>query len=338
MALQHLPVLPARLAVGELKESPAPAVNGSAIVEVDGLVKRYRKGKSNAVDGISFTVRKGEFFAFLGPNGAGKTTTISILTTTLIPTSGRVRIAGYDVVTEASAVRARVGIIFQNPSLDMNLTGEENIRFHAVLYRLYPYRPRFSLMPGAYRQQVRDLAALLDIETDVFRPIKTLSGGTRRKLEIIRSLMHRPEVLFLDEPTRGLDTNGRRNLWEYLRGVQRSGTTVFLTTHYLEEAEGADSVCIINKGRIVSFGPPSRIKAELVTEHVLIDADDRDRLRAELIARGVEFAETPLFKIKLDGTTTHQLLKAIDTPLSVVTVHQPSLEDAYVSIIGSSVE
>lgn len=324
--------------MGELKESPAPAVNGSAIVEVEGLVKRYRKGKSNAVDGISFTVHKGEFFAFLGPNGAGKTTTISILTTTLIPTFGQVRIAGYDVVTQASAVRARVGIIFQNPSLDMNLTGEENIRFHAVLYGLWPYRPRFSLMPVGYRSQVRDLAALLDIETDVFRPIKTLSGGTRRKLEIIRSLMHRPDVLFLDEPTRGLDTTGRRNLWEYLRGVQKSGTTVFLTTHYLEEAEGADSVCIISKGRIVSFGPPSRIKAELVTEHVLIDANDRDRLRTELVTRGIAFTETPLFKIPLDGRSTHQLLKAIDTPLSVVTVHQPTLEDAYISIIGSGDE
>jgi ABC-2 type transport system ATP-binding protein len=323
--------------VGELIASRA-AGPASVIVEVEDLVKRYRKAKSNAVDGLSFTVRPGEFFAFLGPNGAGKTTTISILTTTLSPTSGRVRIAGYDVVRESSAVRARVGIIFQNPSLDLNLTGEENVRFHAVLYRLYPYRPRFSLMPEAYRRQVRDLAALLDIETDIFRPIKTLSGGTRRKLEIIRSLMHRPDVLFLDEPTRGLDTNGRRNLWEYLRAVQAEGTTVFLTTHYLEEAEGADSVCIINKGRIVSFGSPSRIKADLVSEHVIIDADDRDRLRSELVARGVAFAETPLFKIKLDGMNTHQLLKAIDTPLRVVTVRQPTLEEAYLSIIGTGDE
>src|SRR5207253_4743625 len=335
VALQHLPVLPARLPVGELRESVASAANDAAIVEVDNLVKRYRKGKANAVDGISFTVRKGEFFAFLGPNGAGKTTTISILTTTLGPSSGRVRIAGYDVVAQASAVRARVGIIFQNPSLDMNLTGEENIRFHAVLYRLYPYRPRFSMMPEAYRRQVRDLAALLSIETDVFRPIKTLSGGTRRKLEIIRSLMHRPDILFLDEPTRGLDTNGRRNLWDYLRSVQAAGTTVFLTTHYLEEAEGADSVCIINRRWIVAFRPPSEIKAKLVSEHVLIDADDRDRLRNELQARGLTFTETPRFKIGLDGGSAHQLLKAIDTPLSLVSVHQPSLEDAYLAIIGT---
>jgi len=217
----------------------------------------------------------------------------------------------------------------------MNLTGEENIRFHAVLYRLYPYRPRFTLMPDAYRRQVGELAALLNIETDVFRPIKTLSGGTRRKLEIIRSLMHRPDILFLDEPTRGLDTNGRRNLWDYLRGVQAAGTTVFLTTHYLEEAEGADSVCIINKGRIVAFGAPAKIKSELVSEHVLIDAEDRDHLRSELQAKGFVFTETPLFKIALDGGRAHRLLKAIDTPLTLVSVHQPTLEDAYLSIIGT---
>ena len=324
--------------MGELTESRSRRPSDEAIVEVIDLVKRYRKGKTNAVDGITFTVRRGEFFAFLGPNGAGKTTTISILTTTLIPTSGQVRIAGYDVLTQASAVRARVGIIFQNPSLDMNLTGEENVRFHAVLYKLYPYRPRFVLMAEAYRRQVRELAALLNIETDIFRPIKTLSGGTRRKLEIIRSLMHRPDVLFLDEPTRGLDTNGRRNLWSYLRTVQAAGTTVFLTTHYLEEAEGADSICIINKGRIVSFGPPSQIKAELVGEHVLIDAEDRDQLRAELVTRSVAFVETPQFKIRLDGRNAHQLLKAIETPLTVVDVHRPSLEDAYLSVIGAGDE
>ena len=163
--------------MGELKDSASRTPNGAAIVAVEDLVKRYRKGKTNAVDGISFAVRPGEFFALLGPNGAGKTTTISILTTTLIPTAGRVRIAGYDVVTQASAVRRKVGIIFQNPSLDMNLTGEENVRFHAVLYGLYPYRPQYRLMPLAYRRQVEELAALLN------------------------SLMHRPDVLFLDEPT-----------------------------------------------------------------------------------------------------------------------------------------
>src|SRR2546429_9097207 len=141
--MQPLPILPGRLPVGELTNSAGSAAKGAAMVEVDNLVKRYRKGKTNAVDGVSFTVRKGEFFAFLGPNGAGKTTTISILTTTLGPSSGSVVIDGRDAVRDPAGVRARVGIIFQQHSLDLNLSGEENVRFHAILYGLYPYRPFF---------------------------------------------------------------------------------------------------------------------------------------------------------------------------------------------------
>src|SRR5512146_2637666 len=188
-----------------------------AVIEVRHLVKRYKQSSKNAVDDISFEVGQGQFFALLGPNGAGKTTTISILTTTLIPTSGQALIAGFDVTTQASQVRQQVGIIFQNPSLDLNLTAEENVRFHAILYGLYPFRPTFSLMPRAYREQVGALAAVLGIEREIFKPIKTFSGGMKRKLEIIRSLIHRPRVLFLDEPTSGLDPASRHSLWEYLR-------------------------------------------------------------------------------------------------------------------------
>src|SRR5690242_20895471 len=174
-----------------------------AVIEVRDLVKRYRKAQVNAVDGVSFDVEPNQFFALLGPNGAGKSTTISILTTTLSPTSGTVRICGHDVARDPASVRRQVGIIFQNPSLDMNLTGEENVRFHAILYHLYPYRPLYRLMPRAYRAQLTDLAEVLGLGRDVFKPVKKLSGGMRRKLEIIRGLMHRPRVLFLDEPTSG---------------------------------------------------------------------------------------------------------------------------------------
>src|SRR6266566_6484376 len=153
----------------------------TAAIEVRDLVKRYRKGKVNAVDGVSFDVEPGEFFALLGPNGAGKTTTISILTTTLSPTSGSVRIAGYDIRREASAVRGQVGIIFQNPSLDMNLTGEENVRFHAILYGLYPYRALYRLMPSTYRRQIGELAEMIGLGTDVFKPVRRLSGGMQRE-------------------------------------------------------------------------------------------------------------------------------------------------------------
>lgn len=305
------------------------------IIQVDNLTKRYKNANTNAVDGISFTVAPGEFFTLLGPNGAGKTTTISILTTTLSPTSGTARIAGHDIVAEASAVRQSVGIIFQKPSLDLNLTAEENVRFHAILYGLYPFCPAYTLMPQTYKQQVQQLAAILGIEKEIFKPIKTFSGGMKRKLEIIRSLIHRPKVLFLDEPTTGLDPLSRRNLWEYLRQVRSQGdTTIFLTTHYLEEAEEADTICIIDQGRIVSYGSPAQVKAELIEEYLLLDAANRDQLRTELAHLGLSFSETPLFKVSLNGHSAHQLLKAINTPLTVLQTHTPTLEDAYLAIVG----
>jgi ABC-2 type transport system ATP-binding protein len=309
------------------------------VIHLDGLTKRYRKADRNAVDGISFDVGAGEFFALLGPNGAGKTTTISILTTTLAPTAGTATIDGLDIVRQASAVRRIVGIIFQRPSLDQNLTAEENVRFHAILYGLYPYAPTFALMPAAYRTQVRDLASLLGIAGDIHKPVRTFSGGMRRKLEIVRSLMHRPKVLFLDEPTAGLDVPSRRTLWDYLRTIRReSGTTVFLTTHYLEEAEEADTICIIDQGRVVSFGTPQRIKSDLVQEYILIDSDDRMRLREELARLEIRSEGDGPFRIHVDARRAHAALKAIDTPLTLVRTHMPSLEDAYLEIVGKSSE
>jgi ABC-2 type transport system ATP-binding protein len=305
------------------------------MIEVNQLTKRYKGATSNAVDGISFTAAPGEFFTLLGPNGAGKTTTISILTTTLLPTSGTALIAGHDVTRSASTVRQNIGIIFQQPSLDANLSAEENIRFHAVLYGLWPFFPTFSTMPRAYQTRVQELAALLGLEGDMRKPVKKFSGGMRRKLEIIRSLLHQPHVLFLDEPTAGLDPLSRRSLWEYLRQVRREiGTTIFLTTHYLDEAEEADTICIINHGRIVSYGPPAQVKAQLAEHYLLIDAENRAQLRAELKRLGIEFTETPLFKIGLRERSTQQIMKAIDTRLTVVKTHIPTLEDAYLEIVG----
>jgi ABC-2 type transport system ATP-binding protein len=304
------------------------------VIRVVDLVKRYRKAERNAVDGISFEVEGGSFFALLGPNGAGKTTTISILTTTLLPTDGRATIAGFDLVSEASSVRQMVGIIFQRPSLDQNLTGEENVRLHAILYGVHSYAPAFRLMDAAYRRRVADLADLLGIGREVFDPVRTYSGGMRRKLEIVRSLIHDPKVLFLDEPTAGLDPPSRRSLWGYLETVRRErATTIFLTTHYLEEAEQADRICVIDDGRIVASGTPATIKAELVDEYVLVDADDRRALLTELARLGLPHTGAGPVRITLDGRRTHEVLRAIETPLSVVQTHTPSLEDAYLEIV-----
>jgi ABC-2 type transport system ATP-binding protein len=305
-------------------------------IEVRDLVKRYRKGTGNAVDGVSFDVEPGQFFALLGPNGAGKTTTIAILTTTLSPTSGSVRICGHDVVREASSVRGQVGIIFQNPSLDMNLSGEENVRIHAILYNLYPYRPLYRLMPGAYRRQLRELADVVGLGADVFKPVKRLSGGMRRKLEIIRGLMHRPRVLFLDEPTSGLDTASRRSLWQYISELRRlHDITICLTTHQLDEAEQADRVCILDHGKVVALGTPRHVKSQLAHDRLYIDADDRAALRRRLVAMNVPFSEDGVFVVELDGRSAHEVVRAIDEPLTVLRTESPTLEDAYLRILAS---
>lgn len=306
----------------------------SPIIQVEHVVMRYKNASSNAVDDVSFTIAPGSFFALLGPNGAGKTTLISVFTTALQPTSGRVLVAGYDVVKASQAIRNTIGILFQKPCLDSNLTAEENIRFQAVLYGLYPFRPTFSTMPRAYQQQVQALAEQLDITEKLSQPVRKLSGGMQRKVEILRCLLHRPRILFLDEPTTGLDPVSRHTLWDSLRKIRaETGTTIFLTTHYLEEAEQADAICIVNKGSIVTLGTPAEIKAQLVREYLLIDAEDRASLQEELLHLDVPFTETGPFKIHMHMDQTHQLLKRITTPLKQIEMHLPSIEDAYLETI-----
>ena len=306
------------------------------IIDVKDLTKRYKKAESNALNGISFTVEEGSFFTLLGENGAGKTTTLSILTTMLLPTSGSVRIAEYDVITQADKVRQNIGIIFQQPSLDLNLTAEENIRFHVVLYGLYPFRLSFRLMPRRYQQQVDELAQILGIAKDIYKPVRTFSGGMRRKLEILRSLMHKPRLLLLDEPTTGLDPVSRRGLWDYLKRVrEESGETLILTTHYLEEAEQADTICILSHGEIIAYGSMDSVKSELVYECLYINAapDRREDLRAEMNEKHIDFnEENQHFRLDISRLKMHGILKRIDTPLTHIQPHTPSLEDAYVAI------
>ncbi len=311
------------------------------IISVDHLTKRYKKATTPAVDDISFDVRPGELFAFLGPNGAGKTTTISILTTTLAKTSGTVTIAGYDLDREATAVRRNIGIIFQNPSIDLHLSGEENIRLHAAIYGLYGYRPFYRAMPAEYRERVEHLAGIVGLADDLGKPLKTFSGGMKRKLEIIRSLIHRPGVLFLDEPTSGLDPVSRRGLWDYLRDVRNAdGTTIFLTTHYLEEAEEAERVCVIDHGRIAVIGTPDEMKRRLLDRAVVLDAADRPALAAELAGMGLRPVEdaSGSLRVAYADTTPQALIAGIRTPLTVLRVHEPSLEEAYVELLRTNEE
>jgi ABC-2 type transport system ATP-binding protein len=312
------------------------------ILDVQNLVKVYRKSSVPAVNDVSFEVAAGELFAFLGPNGAGKTTTISILTTTLAKTSGQVTIAGYDLDRQSRDVRRQIGIIFQNPSLDLHLSGEENVRLHVGIYGMYGYRPFFRAMPAEYRERITELAELVGLGDDLNKPLKTYSGGMKRKLEIIRSLMHRPQVLFLDEPTSGLDPVSRRNVWDYLRRVRNAdGTTIFLTTHYLDEAEEADRVCVIDHGRISVLGSPDELKQRLLERTLLLDASDRPALRRELATLG--FAtdvdeSTGLVRVAYDTPTAQELIQQIRTPLTALRIREPSLEEAYVALLRDEEE
>ena len=310
----------------------------SKVIEVTNLVKQYKGAKEASVKGISFSVEQGEFFAFLGPNGAGKTTTISILTTTLSKTSGEVKIADFDIEKEAQQVRDKIGIIFQQPSLDPQLTAEQNIRFHACLYGMCAYRPTFGLMPAAYRNKVMELAEIVGIQDSLFKPIKKMSGGMQRKLEIIRSLIHTPNVLFLDEPTQGLDAVSRRSLWDYINNVRNQyGTTVFLTTHYIDEAENVDTVCLINKGKIAACCSPEKMKNSLLKQELILDAEDRTALTNELTALGLPFTVNGRVVVPYQKSA-QSIISRLKTKLTVLRIHEPTLEDAYVEFLNKSLK
>jgi ABC-2 type transport system ATP-binding protein len=227
------------------------------VIKVENLVKRF--GELTAVDDVSFEVRRGEVFAFLGPNGAGKTTTIKMLTTLLRPTSGRVELDGLDPVARRDEVRKRFGVVFQDPSLDQDLTAWENMEIHGVLYGV-PRRVR--------RERAEELLKLFELWERRDSLVKTFSGGMRRRLEIARGLLHTPKVLFLDEPTLGLDPQSRNQMWTHVKKLNESDrVTVFLTTHYMDEAERvADRISVIDHGRIVATGSPAELKGRTKTD------------------------------------------------------------------------
>jgi ABC-2 type transport system ATP-binding protein len=223
-------------------------------IVAEGLVRKF--DDFTAVDGVSFAVEQGEIFGFLGPNGAGKTTTIHMLCTLLRPTAGTAKVGGFDVRRQPDEVRRAIGLVFQDPSLDDKLTAWENLKFHALLYDV----PRLE-----FKERTQEMLRLVGLEEHARRPVETFSGGMKRRLEIARGLLHRPKVLFLDEPTLGLDPQTRRHLWDHIRGLrEREGVTIFLTTHYMEEADAlCDRVAIIDRGKIVALDTPEALKAQV---------------------------------------------------------------------------
>lgn len=226
-------------------------------IEVSHLTRVF--GDSKAVDDISFTVAEGEMFAFLGPNGAGKSTTIKMLTTLLQPTSGTIRVAGHDPVTEADAVRRSFGIVFQDPAVDDELTAWENMEFHGVLY---------GVPKAERRARIDELLKFVELHDRRDSQVKEFSGGMRRRLEIARGLLHTPKVIFLDEPTLGLDPQTRNHMWSYLKELNKANRiTVFFSTHYMEEAERvAERIAIIDHGKIVAMGTAAELREQTQTE------------------------------------------------------------------------
>lgn len=233
------------------------SIRMTPIIAVDALVKRF--GDFTAVDGMSFTVEKGEIFAFLGPNGAGKTTTIKMLTTLLKPTAGSIQLNGHDPMHDQNAVRQSFGIVFQDPSIDDELTAWENLELHGVLYGV-PKKLR--------RQRMEELLVVVNLADRKDDLVKHFSGGMRRRLEIARGLLHHPAILFLDEPTIGLDPQTRNHLWNYVAEMnKKEGITVFLTTHYMEEAEKiAHRIAVVDHGKIIALGSSAELKQQTNTQ------------------------------------------------------------------------
>lgn len=301
------------------------------VIEVKNLTKKF--ASINAVDKISFAVEKGEIFGFLGPNGAGKSTTISILATLLEPTSGEAKINNFDVLTEKNDVRKSIGLVFQDPSLDDRLTAEENLRFHARLYGVtsVDYKKRVD--------EVLDLVELKDRRNDI---VKTFSGGMKRRLEIARGLIHYPAVLFLDEPTIGLDPQTRSHLWEYILKLKREKEmTIFMTTHYMNEADYCDRIAIIDRGKIVALDTPENLKKKVGGDIIIMQSDEKKKLKDEIKTRYnlAPKEEDEALKIEVADAQTFmpKLFNELESKIKSIEMRRPTLDDVFLKLTGKKI-
>ena len=309
----------------------APSTGRAPAVAARALAKRY--GAVEAVRGIDLEVAPGETFGFLGPNGAGKSTTINILCTLTAPSGGAARVAGFDVVTERDDVRRHIGLVFQDTTLDNYLSAEQNLRFHAELYGI----PR--AVTGPRIQQVMEMVGLWDRRASL---VGTFSGGMKRRLEIARGLLHSPRVLFLDEPTVGLDPQTRSSIWAYVDALKRrEEITIFMTTHYMEEAEYCDRIAIMDAGRIVALGTPEALKAEVGRDRVQIrTADDAAAIAALRSRFGLDAAVRDgavTFSVAEGERFVPRLFAELGIPIRSVSVARPTLDDVFMAHTGTTI-
>jgi ABC-2 type transport system ATP-binding protein len=332
---------PAGTAAQALAAAGRPPASGGPVIEVDRLTRKFNG--FTAVDAVSFTIGRKEIFGFLGPNGAGKTTTISMLCTLLRPTSGHATLNGFDIATQQDEVRQSIGIVFQDPTLDDQLTARENLQFHAMLYDV----PASEREPRAKR--VLDMVGLTERAGD---RVETYSGGMKRRLEIARGLMHYPHVLFLDEPTLGLDPQTRSAIWEHVHELRAEyDITVFLTTHYMDEAENCDRIAIIDNGRIVALDTPGTLKHGVGGDIITLRSADAAATATELKDRfGLDAAVQPApadtsgpagdriyLEVPNGRTLLPQILKSLETEILSVTVREPTLDDVFLSLTGRQI-
>ncbi|HEY4830162.1 MAG TPA: ATP-binding cassette domain-containing protein, partial [Solirubrobacteraceae bacterium] len=308
--------------------------NGSqpaVAIEVRGLKKNY--DQVEAVRGVDFEVATGEVFGFLGPNGAGKTTTINMLCTLVKPTAGSASVAGHDVVRERDDVRRNIGLVFQDPTLDNYLSAEQNLRLHAELYGIQ----RDLVAPRIH--QVLEMVGLWERKDS---PVGTFSGGMRRRLEIARGMLHSPRVLFLDEPTIGLDPQTRRSIWSYIAELkEREEITIFMTTHYMDEAEWCDRIAIMDHGQIVALDGPEELKAGIGTDRVMIHTDNDQAAIAALSDQfGIDAVMSEgavTFGVPRGEEFIPRLFAELGVPIKGVSVSRPSLDDVFMSFTGSTI-
>ncbi len=307
------------------------------MIEVNELVKEF--GKFTAVDNISFDVKEGEIFGLLGPNGAGKTTTIKMLTTLLQPTSGSAKVASHDVVRESKNVRKSIGIVFQDPSLDDELTGIENLKFHAILYKVGK---------KDMEMRIKDVLKLVELEEKADVLVKNYSGGMKRRLEIGRGLLHRPKVLFLDEPTIGLDPQTRRHIWEYIKRLNNTAkTTIILTTHYIEEADYlCKRVAFVDHGKIVALDTPKALKDKLGGDVISIqisggasslDKNFKSRSWIKTMAKRNGFVELTVEDGEKRIPEVIMIAQRQGVKILSVNLHKPSLEDVFIYYTGKTI-
>lgn len=301
------------------------------MIQVEQLTRDY--GTFRAVDRITFSVPAGTTFGFLGPNGAGKTTTIKMLCTLLAPTSGSASVAGYDVVKEPMNVRQSLGIIFQDPTLDDRLTAYENLKFHGILYGRHG---------PDLEKQIGEMLELVGLSDKREALVRTFSGGMKRRLELARGLIHTPKILFLDEPTIGLDPQTRVHLWDYLAALKKEGElTLFLTTHYLEEAENCDQIAIIDHGKIVAMDTPARLKSQIEGTLIFLKTEDDEKTKEFLKNRYQLTAEDDeggiVFEVSAPEKWLPNFLRDSPIPVLKLNLHRPSLEDVFIHLTGREI-